>query len=83
MTAEVILLLKHEVDNNTGTSNQISNTRRCLDIRWFCKSAGFDDCKGNFMLLIHEIENNTGASHRISNWASVAYSMTCESVEFD
>ena len=67
MTAEVILLLKHEVDNNTGTSNQISNTRRCLDIGWFCKSAGFDDCKDNFILLIHEIENSTGASHRISN----------------
>ena len=41
-----------------------------------------DDCKGNFILLIHEIENNTGASHGISNWASVAYSMSCESVEF-
>ena len=42
MTAEAIWLLKHEVDNNTGTNNQISNTRRCLDIQWFCKSAGFD-----------------------------------------
>ena len=42
-----------------------------------------DDRKGNFILLIHEIENNTGASHGISNWVSVAYSMTCESVEFD
>ena len=42
-----------------------------------------DDCKGNFILLILEIEKSTGASHEISNWASVAYSMTCESVEFD
>ena len=50
----------------------------------FAKVLGLiDDCKGNFILLIHEIENNAGASHGISDWVPVAYSMTCESVEFD
>ena len=32
MTAGAILLLKHDIDDNTVTSNQITNTRRWLDI---------------------------------------------------
>ena len=42
MNAGAIILLKREVDDNTGTSDQITNTRLWLDIQWFCKRAGFD-----------------------------------------